>query len=156
MSKKLNFKKISIHDAPEQSPGFLLWHVSTSWRSAIEHVLKSMGLTHPQFVVLATLGWLTREGDRSTQAAIGKMAGLDPNTISQILRGLEKKGLIKREQSSDARAKNPVLTSKGSEILTKALPAVETEDNQFFCSLTNKEMEQMIQIFQTLNHRISK
>lgn len=58
-----------------------------------------MNLTHPQFVVLATLGWLTRTGDRVTQAAVGKMAGLDPNTTSQILKGLEQKGLIEHDPS---------------------------------------------------------
>ena len=150
MNKNINFKKISVHDTPDRSPGFLLWHISTSWRSSIETILKPISLTHPQFVVLATLGWLTRKGDRVTQAAIGKMAGLDPNTTSQIIRGLEQKGLIKREQSSDGRAKNPILTTKGNEILTKALPTVEATDTHFFSSLGKKEMEHMIRIFQKL------
>lgn len=150
MMKKLNFEEISVHDTPERSPGFLLWHISTSWRSSIEGILKPLDLTHPQFVVLATLGWLTRNGDRVSQAAIGKLAGLDPNTTSQIIKGLEHKDLIKREQSSDGRAKNPLLTSKGNEVLVKALPAVETADAQFFDHLTSKEMKGMVGIFQKL------
>lgn len=150
MGKNIDFKEISIHSTPERSPGFLLWHISTSWRSCIESILKPMNLTHPQFVVLATLGWLTRTGDRVTQATIGKMAGLDPNTTSQILKGLEQKDLIKRASSSDGRAKNPFLTSKGKDILAKALPAVESTDHHFFDTLTNKEMESMICIFQKL------
>jgi DNA-binding MarR family transcriptional regulator len=150
MGKNLNFEEISIHDIPERSPGFLLWHISTSWRSSIEGILKPMDLTHPQFVVLATLGWLTRNGDRVSQAAIGKMAGLDPNTTSQIIKGLEHKDLIKREQSSDGRAKNPLLTSKGNAVLANALPAVEAADARFFDCLTSKEMKGMIGIFQKL------
>lgn len=150
MSSTVEFKHISVHDQPETSPGFLLWHVSTVWRSSIEAVLLPLSLTHPQFVVLATLGWLTRKGDRVTQAAVGKMAGLDPNTTSQILRGLETKRLIKRITSADVRAKNPLLTTKGSEILIKALPAVERADAQFFKMLSNKESDSMIQIFQKL------
>lgn len=150
MKKNVNFKEISVHDTPDRSPGFLLWHISTSWRSSIEAVLKPLFLTHPQFVVLAALGWLTRKGDRVTQAAVGKMAGLDPNTISQIMRGLEHKKLIKRESSFDGRAKNPMLTSKGSELVKKALPLVETADAQFFNNLTEKEMESLIQIFQKI------
>lgn len=150
MSKTINFKNISIHEGPYSSPGFLLWHVSTTWRSSIEMALRQMELTHPQFVVLAALGWLTREGDRVTQAAIGKLAGLDPNTISQILKGLEKRELITREKSSDGRAKNPILTIKGSHILRMALPEVEAKDSEFFQGLTKKEMESMISIFQKL------
>lgn len=150
MNKKIDFKKISIHEGPRQSPGFLLWHISTSWRSTIEVVLKNFGLTHPQFVVLATTGWLTRNGELATQAAIGKLASLDPNTTSQILKGLEQKELIERIQSTDARAKYPQLTSKGHTILTNALPAVEHQDVKFFSTFTKKELQQLMQLFQKM------
>lgn len=148
MSKKIDFEKLSVHDTPEKSPGFLLWHISTSWRSSIEKVLKSMGLTHPQFVVIATLGWLSRNGNLVTQAAIGKLAGLDPNTTSQIIKGLEQKKLIKRVPSADGRAKNVSLTSQGKDLLNRALPAVETADSYFFQPLTAKELSSLINIFQ--------
>ena len=150
MSEKPNFKKISIHEGPKQSPGFLLWYISTSWRSSIEAILKTFGLTHPQFVILATTGWLTRNGELATQVAIGKMAGLDPNTTSQIITGLEKKELIKRETSSDGRAKNPKLTIQGNELLTQALPAVERTDNQFFNAISPNELEHLVCIFQKI------
>lgn len=150
MSERSNFKKISIHEGPKQSPGFLLWHISTSWRSSIEAVLKTFGLTHPQFVVLATTGWLTRNGDFVSQAAIGRMAGLDPNTNSQVLKGLEQKSLIKKNPSSDGRIKNVSLTTKGAEILNRALPAVEKTDAQFFKFLTKNENDSLIGIFQKL------
>jgi DNA-binding MarR family transcriptional regulator len=150
MGKKLDFKKISVHEGPKQSPGFLLWRISTSWRSSIEAILKTIGLTHPQFVVLATTGWLTRNNALITQAAIGKMAGLDPNTTSQIIKGLEQKNFIKRDQSSDGRAKNVALTTKGTEILNFALPAVEKADALFFNPLTKHEEDSLIGLFQKL------
>jgi DNA-binding MarR family transcriptional regulator len=150
VSERPNFKEISIHEGPKQSPGFLLWHISTSWRSAIEAVLKTFGLTHPQFVVLATTGWLTRNRDLTTQAAIGKMAGLDPNTNSQIIRGLEQKGLIKRDPSSDGRAKNVSLTLKGSQILSTVLPTVEQADGNFFKSLKASQISALVELFQKL------
>ena len=150
MSERPNFKEISIHEGPKQSLGFLLWHISTSWRSSIEAVLKTFGLTHPQFVILATTGWLTRNGDSVTQVAVGKMAGLDPNTNSQIIKGLEQKELIKRAQSSDGRAKNVSLTQTGSHILNQALPAVETADSHFFNLLSTKELNLLTQTFQKL------
>ena len=146
----LDFKKMSAHKGPKQSPGFLLWHISTSWRSRIETVLKTLSLTHPQFVVLATLGWLTRHGDLVTQRHIGNLAGLDPNTTSQIIKGLEKKGFIQREPSSDSRAKNPKLTSKGKELLKKSLPAVENADAQFFKMFSPNELEILVNLFQKI------
>lgn len=150
MNERVNFKKISIHEGPKQSPGFLLWHISTSWRNAIETILKNFELTHPQFVVLATTGRLTRNGELATQAAIGKLAALDPNTTSQVLKGLEQKKLIERIQSTDARAKHPRLTSKGHEVLTGALPAVEHQDVEFFSTFTKEELQQLMQLFQKL------
>lgn len=150
MSETCNFRKISIHEGPKQSPGFLLWHISISWRRSIEAVLKTFGLTHPQFVVLATTGWLTKNGELVSQVAIGAMAGLDPNTNSQILKGLEQKSLIKRDPSSDGRAKNVSLTTQGAAILNQALPAVEQADTQFFTPLKSNEMQTLIEGFQKL------
>jgi DNA-binding MarR family transcriptional regulator len=150
MSKKLHFETISVHDTPKQSPGFLLWSVSTSWRASIEALLKTFGLTHPQFVVLATTGWLTKEGASATQAAIGRMAALDRNTISQIIKGLEQKGFVARSASSDARANNVSLTTQGAHIVQKALPAVEKRDAAFFKGLNRKELNALIKTFQKL------
>ena len=150
MSKRPNFKEISVHEGPKQSLGFLLWHISTSWRSTIEAVLKSVELTHPQFVILAATGWLTRNGKFATQIAIGKMAGLDPNTTSQIIKGLELKKLVKREKSTDGRAKNVFLTSTGGARLSRAMPKVEKTDGKFFSILAEREMSNLLGIFQKL------
>lgn len=140
---KVNFNKISVHSSAEESPGFLLWRVSTLWRRAIENVLKPLGLTHPQFVILANTGWLTRTGKRATQAEIGRQAALDPNTTSQILRSLEAKGLIERPHVTDEKSKYPTLTKAGAESLAQALPAVEKADTAFFSSIDLKGSEML-------------
>ena len=150
MNETVDFKQISVHEGPEQSPGFLLWRISTSWRTSIEAVLKTLGLTHPQFVILAATGWLTMESKSTNQVTIGKMAGLDPNTTSQIIKGLEEKELIKRSPSSDGRAKSVSLTLKGSKILNQALPSVEQTDAKFFSTLTKKELSALIHMFEKL------
>ncbi len=150
MNSKIDIRQLSTHNGPEESPGFLLWRVSTSWRTAIEAVLKPLKLTHPQFVVLATLSWLTKDGERVTQASVGKLAGLDPNTVSQILQGLEKKGLIERAGSLDQRAKNPFLTAEGQQTLAKSLPAVESADAHFFKALSKQDSQELVTAFQKL------
>lgn len=139
MSERFDFEKFSTHCSAEESPGFLLWRVSTSWRRAIEEVLKPLSLTHPQFVILATVGYLTRTGEKVSQAEIGRHAGLDPNTTSQILRGLQTKKLVKRAQATDERSKCPILTALGARRLAKALPAVEQADAQFFSIVNLRE-----------------
>lgn len=141
MKQTVNFKEISAHSSAEKSPGFLLWRVSTLWRRAIETVLKPLGLTHPQFVILATTGWLTRNGEKASQADIGKHAALDPNTTSQILRSLQAKGLIERSHTTNERSKYPILTSAGAQSLSTAMPAVENADAAFFASVDIKGSE---------------
>lgn len=126
------WKEASRYAGPDDSPGFLLWVVSTTWRRQVEGVLAPLGLTHPQFVTLAAIDWLTRDGDPVAQAAVGRHVRLDPNTMSQILRGLEKRGLIERRKGPDSRAKNPVLTTAGREMVQQAVPLVEEVDAAFF------------------------
>jgi MarR family transcriptional regulator, organic hydroperoxide resistance regulator len=148
---KKSIEKLTTFSKPEDSPGYLLWHVSLAWRSLIEETLKPLNLTHPQFVVLATTGWLTRNGEHINQINISQASGLDPNTTSQVLRGLELKNFIKRTRSLNERSKNPELTDLGSKVLSKALPAVEKTDSHFFESLTAKEMEWLLKLFQKLS-----
>lgn len=129
--RDFEFSEVSQFKTAEESPGFLFWRVSTSWRRAIEAALKPLGLTHPQFVVLATIGYLTQGSKSVTQREIGGHAGLDANTTSQILKGLSLKGLIERK-AIDERSKSSLLTKSGGEVLAKALPLVEGADNRFF------------------------
>jgi len=69
---------------------------------------------------------------------------------SQVIKGLEEKELIDRSPSSDGRAKNVSVTSNGSKILEKALPAVEQGDAKFFSTLDKEESVFLISIFQKL------
>lgn len=147
---EFDFAKSSSFKKAEDSPGFLLWRASTLWRRAIEAVLKPLDLTHPQFVALATIGWFAKTKTPITQAAISKHIELDPNTVSQILKSLEKKKLIARERTHDERSKNPTLTKSGAKRLSEALPAVENADAQFF-SAVNLEKASAFSALQILS-----
>ena len=115
--------------------------VYNKWHSIIKKELKKMNLTHPQFVVLASLAYLSQNGNEITQIMISKLAGIDVMTISQILSLLEKQNFVKRkEHSKDTRAKAVILNKKGEEALQKAVPLVEKIDEIFFEKLdTNEE-----------------
>lgn len=147
-NKFVDLEKLSFYKNAQESPGYLLWKVSLHWRSQIEKTLKEFDLTHPQFVVLATTGWLTRKNEKIAQIDISRATGLDPNTTSQILRGLEMKKIIKRSRFLNERSKSPLLTTIGFDTLAKALPAVEQTDKLFFDLLTFKELNDFLKIFQ--------
>lgn len=149
--KNVALKKVSEFDGPEQSPGFLLWQVSTHWRRQIEAALTTLGLTHPQFVLLASVGWLTRNHANITQVELARHCSMDITMTSQVLRALEKKGFIERhKRNGDERSKFPRLTKSGAELVEQALPLVETVDQKFFDKL-GQDMSKCIKILQKLS-----
>lgn len=115
--------------------------VYNKWHSMIKKELKKMKLTHPQFVVLASLAYLSQDSNEEiTQVMISKLSGIDVMTVSQILNLLEKNDFIKRkEHSRDTRAKAVILNKKGEEVLQKAVPLVEQIDEIFFEKLDTDE-----------------
>ena len=114
--------------------------VYNKWHSMIKKELKKMNLTHPQFVVLASLAYLSQNCNEVTQIMISKLSGIDVMTISQILGLLEKHNFVKRKgHSKDTRAKAVTLNKKGEEILQKAVPLVEQIDEFFFGKLDSDE-----------------
>ena len=114
--------------------------VYNKWHSMIKKELKKMNLTHPQFVVLASLAYLSQDSNEVTQVMISKLSGIDVMTVSQILNLLEKNDFVKRkEHSRDTRAKAVILNKKAEEVLQKAVPLVEQIDEIFFEKLDTDE-----------------
>ena len=114
--------------------------VYNKWHSMIKKELKKMNLTHPQFVVLASLAYLSQDSNEVTQVMISKLSGIDVMTVSQILNLFEKNDFVKRkEHSKDTRAKAVILNKKGEETLQKAVPLVEKIDEIFFEKLDTDE-----------------
>src|SRR3954467_7614014 len=87
---------------PEQSAGFLLWHVSLRWQRDVTAALKPLGLTHVQFVLVASTWWLNRvAGERPSQRRIAEHANTDPMMTSQVVRALAARGLLQRTADLD-------------------------------------------------------
>jgi DNA-binding MarR family transcriptional regulator len=122
-------------ESADQSPGLLLWQVTNRWQAAQRAALKPYGLTHVQFVVLASLTWLTSDGP-VTQKGLADHAALDPMMTSQVLRALESAGLVVREDHpTDRRAKALAVTTKGRALANRTVKAVEACDTEFFAPL---------------------
>ena len=114
------------------SPGLLLWRVSNAWSAAQRAALAPHGLTHPQFVLLASLSFLDHTGP-VMQKDLAHHAGMDPMTTSQVLRALETKGLVERRpHPSDARARAVGVTPSGLALANTTVVIVEAVDRAFF------------------------
>jgi Transcriptional regulators len=135
----LEFPSRYKNDA-ESSTGLLFVRVYNKWHAIIKHELRKLGITHPQFVVLTSLNFLSQADDHVTQIRIAKMADMDVMSVSQIIKGLEQKGFIKRVANpNDSRANAVILLSKGQEMVKAALPIVEKTDEDFFSVLKGNE-----------------
>ena len=99
--------------AAEESPGLLMWQITNRWQAAQRAALKPFGLTHVQFVLLASLTWLDAE-QPVTQRDLADHAATDPMMTSQVLRALERRGLLERmPHPRDRRARTLAATPTG-------------------------------------------
>jgi DNA-binding MarR family transcriptional regulator len=118
---------------PNDSPGFLLWHATLRWQRGIARALAPLDLTHVQFVLLACTWWLNEQGAQPNQVAVAAQAGTDIKMTSQVLRSLERKGLIERQvDTADTRARRLHVTRRGARLAPRAIAVVEQVDAQFF------------------------
>jgi DNA-binding MarR family transcriptional regulator len=137
------------HPGPAESPGFLLWKVSNAWQRRQRAALLPFGLTHSQFVLLATATWFGAK-ETLTQARLAELSGVDPMTTSQIVRTLETADLLKRrDHPDDPRAKAIAVTDAGRERARKALVAVEDTDAAFFAPLASRA-DRLVEMFRAL------
>jgi DNA-binding MarR family transcriptional regulator len=93
-----------------------------------------------QFVLLAFTWWLNEQGTHPNQVAVAAQAGTDIKMTSQVLRSLERKGLIEREiDSADTRARRVRVTEQGARLAPRAIAIVEDVDQRFFADVLERE-----------------
>src|SRR4051812_16180213 len=125
---------------PADSAGFLLWHATLRWQRGIAQALAPLDLTHVQFVLLACTWWLNEQGERPTQIALAAQAGTDVKMTSQVLRSLERKGLVERAvDEADTRARRLRVTTRGARLAPRAIAIVEQVDANFFADVPERE-----------------
>lgn len=147
MQNNIKFK----FKSPEESPGYLLGQLNLIWQRNQKKVLDPLDLTQTQFVLLAALAWLSKTKTDVTQIDIANQGNADRMMVSKVLRTLEVKKFISRqEHSTDTRAKTVKLTPSGEKVLQVALARVESADIAFFSVLEknlpafNKNMFKLI------------
>lgn len=135
---KNKYNTFSIEKA-EDSTGFLLWQVTNLWQREIRKALEPYDLTHSQFVLMASIHWMTLHKQDVTQILLSAHTKIDPMTTSTVLRTLQTKGHLQRQEHlTDTRAKTVGLTDNGKKIIKQAIKTVEAFDKTFFRKLGEK------------------
>jgi DNA-binding MarR family transcriptional regulator len=125
--------------SPWDSPGFLLWHATLRWQRATAAALRPFGLTHVQFVLLASTWWLGEQGEAPSQRQLAEHCGTDPMMTSQVVRALEARGLLTREPDpADSRVRRLAVTAPGRELAPRAIAVVEAADRAYFAGAAGR------------------
>lgn len=128
---------------------FPLYSASRLITKAYRPYLEEMGITYPQYLVLMVL-W---ENDGLSVNQITEKLLLNTNTLSPLLKRMEKMELLQRNRSSeDERSVIVHLTEKGKNLKAQARPIPE---NLIKILLTeNINMSEVIQLKDMLNEWI--
>ncbi|MFJ8533038.1 MarR family winged helix-turn-helix transcriptional regulator [Streptomyces sp. NPDC093591] len=102
----------------DQQICFSLNAASRAFGGVYRVVLKDLGLTYPQYLVMLVL-W--EHGDLPVKK-LGEHLRLDSGTLSPLLKRLEAAGLVRRERSArDERSVQVRLTEEGAALRDRAL-----------------------------------
>ncbi|MER6676804.1 MarR family transcriptional regulator [Streptomyces sp. NPDC000983] len=97
---------------------FSLHAAARAFNGVYRVILKDLGLTYPQYLVMLVL-W--EHGDMPVKR-LGEHLRLDSGTLSPLLKRLEAAGLLRRERSTrDERSVEVRLTGEGSALRERAL-----------------------------------
>lgn len=97
---------------------FSLHAASRAFNGVYRVVLKDLGLTYPQYLVMLVL-W--EHGDLPVKK-LGERLRLDSGTLSPLVKRLEAAGLVRRERSAqDERSVQVRLTEQGAALRERAL-----------------------------------
>ncbi len=121
--------------------GYALMHAAQTWRTEATAVLKPHGLTVPQFLVVMALYRQSRHGDPFTQTQVAHRLGMDANTASQIVTGLDRRGILARAPHPvDARARILTLTPDGFERARRASADARALNDRYFAVITPQQL----------------
>jgi DNA-binding MarR family transcriptional regulator len=130
----------------DRSPAHLLHRVGQCAEDIFHAHTKGIDLTPRQFAVLDAV----QAAEGLSQTGLVERTGIDRSTLADIVRRLQRKGLLERRRSnSDKRAYEVKLTHEGRRILQKVQPLAKKVDDLIFASLPGKDGETFLSSLQS-------
>ncbi|HEY7166367.1 MAG TPA: MarR family transcriptional regulator [Candidatus Binatia bacterium] len=115
----------------------------------LEEDLNKIGLTAPQFYVLATIGY----AGGLPFGEIGAKMMVTVSNLTGIVDRLEEKKIVSRKRDeNDRRVVHVVLTEKGAKLYKTTIPLFEKSIGQIFSSLDKPDQKELSAILRKLNH----
>lgn len=131
-----------FNDKLHKSPIHLLHRAGQCAYEIFQSEVKEGDLTPRQLAVLMTVA--NHEG--LSQTGLVDRTGIDRSTLADIVRRMQRKGLLQRRRTrEDARAYAVRLTDEGRKVLENAEPLAKRVDERILEALPPKQREQFLQ-----------
>jgi MarR family transcriptional regulator, temperature-dependent positive regulator of motility len=131
----------------DRSPVHLLHRAYQAAGDIFQAEMKVGGLTPRQLAVLVTIG----QNEGLSQTGIVNSTGSDRSTVAEVIRRLQRRGLLQRRRTKeDARAYAVKLTNEGWRVLRMAEPMTRRIDERVLNALPTDHREQFIGALQTI------
>ncbi len=130
---------------------FQIYAANNAMNRLYQPLLEALGLTYTQYLVLLIL-W---KNDNSPVGQIGARLGLESNTLTPLLKRMEKLDFVKRNRStSDERQVIVALTTKGRNMRGKSthLPACVLEASGLTLNKVTSLRRDLLRLRHNLTH----
>jgi len=135
----------------QTSLGYLLKEASSALRSAMEDVLRPLGMTVTHYSCLELLA--QRPGLSNSELARG--AFVTRQTMNVLLQALERDGYVSRPaQAPVGKALPTRLTARGRRSLEKASAAVRSVEIRMLHGMTRDDQAEALRILQSMIHSL--
>lgn len=128
-------------------PGHLIRRLHQIHVAIFLEECSDFNLTPVQFGLLNVL----YDGKALDQVTIAGQLGIDRNNAADVIRRLEKRGLIQRPTSNkDKRAKLAKITTAGRELVDAVYPSMAAAQRRFVGPLSDSEYAQLMDLMEKL------
>lgn len=129
------------------SLGYLLKEASSALRSAMEEVLRPLGMTITHYSCLELLA--QRPGLSNSELARG--AFVTRQSMNVLLQALERDGFVTRPAEAPVgKALPTTLTAKGRSVLAEATAAVRSVEVRMLAGMTDAEQESALRALRSM------
>jgi len=134
-------KRDSHSDRLARSPIHLLHRAGQCAGDVFHAEMKDGDLTPRQLAVLVTVA----HNEGLSQTGLVERTGIDRSTLADIVRRMQRKGLLQRRRTKeDARAYAVKLTDEGRKLLRTAEPLAKRVDERILEALPSRQREQFL------------
>jgi DNA-binding MarR family transcriptional regulator len=145
--------KRDSNDRLARSPIHLLHRAGQCAGDIFHAEMKVDGLTPRQLAVLVTVS----QNEGLSQTGLVERTGIDRSTLADIVRRMQRKGLLQRRRTKeDARAYAVKLTDEGRKVLRTAEPLAKRVDDRILDALPGKQRDQFIDGLQAIVATLQK